>query len=154
MERNQRQALGCVYGADRPDGGVDLPHAGHEHEDVSRLTGIDDVLYNIGRLVGSRPFVRNAEVSYLDRKTLAFGNKNGAGDSSGGGLIGSSGSRVRFKILRDGFCFERGGHYGQLEIWPLILLQMFDQRQRDVAEQVALMEFVKQDHSNLRQHSV
>ena len=65
-------------GAAGVDGRVDFAHAGHENEHVAGRAGIDDAFHHIRGLFGDRAFVVAVQVTHLHRKTLAFGNQNGA----------------------------------------------------------------------------
>src|SRR5712692_2654777 len=49
---------------------------------------------------------------------------------------------------------QGGGHDDHLQLGPLRLLELFDQRERDVAQQIPLVKFVEQYHLDLRQRPI
>ena len=138
VQRNERESFLRARGTKRVDGGVDLAHAWHEHEDVARLARIDDALDGIRRLIALRPVVRCVEVIDFHREALAFGDENRAITEISGHRLG----------------IERGGHHHDLEIGPLGLLKLLYQRERDVAHQVALVELVEEEHAHVGQRAV
>ena len=163
MERQQGQPLLALNGAQRADRGIDFRHPGHEHQDVTGRTGVDDLLDDISRLLRHWPFIRLAEVADIDRKTLAFGNEDATRGSVEGRGARSDGLRPRLdarpstldpQIFRDRFRFQRSGHDGHFKIGPLCLLEMLHQSQPYVAEQIALMKLVEEDDPHVRERAV
>src|SRR6185503_4706981 len=76
VQRNYRETLVCLRGANGADGSVDFAHAGHEHKDVARFAGVDDAFDSIGGLIGEGAFVAMALEPHFDGEHLSFGNQN------------------------------------------------------------------------------
>ena len=138
MQRNKGEPLPRAGSPDRANGGVDLAHAGHENENVAHFAGIDDGFHSISSLFGVRALVTVRLEMHLDREHLAFGNEDWAIP----------------EIFRHWLSFQRRRHHGQLQIGPLRLLQVLDQGQGDIAEQIALVKFIKQYDANIAEAAV
>jgi len=137
VQGDQCQALGAAKGAEGGEGGVDFGHAGHEDQDVAGVARVDDLLDGIGGLLWDWPFVPPVQIAHRDGETLPFRQQN------------RRSSRLPSQVLRHRFRLKRGGHDRQLKLGPVGLLQAFYQGQRDIAQQVALMEFVEEDRPHI-----
>jgi hypothetical protein len=133
VQRDEGETLVCADGPSRADGGVDLAHAGHENQDVPRLAGVDDLLDDVGGLFGDWPLVMLAQIAHFHREALSLRMQDWR----------LACAPLFRQILRHRLGLERRRHDGHLQIGTLSALQAFDQRQRDVAEQVALVELIE-----------
>ncbi len=143
VERDEGDAFADVGGSNGGDGGIDLAHAGHEDEDIALGAGVDDSGDDISGLVRDWAFVMAAEVADFDRETLALGDQDGAG----GGVRGR-------EVISNGLGVQCGGHDSELEVGAAGLLEIFDEGQGDVAEEIALVEFVKEDDADVGERAV
>ena len=62
--------------------------------------------------------------------------------------------RAWIQISRHRLGIERGGHHHHRQIRPLRLLKVLHQSKSHIAEQVALMELIKDHRANLRQSAI
>lgn len=138
VERDEGEAFGGASCAQGVDGGVDFAHTRHEHEDVTRLAAIHDLFDGVGSLIGGGAFVDLVEVADFDRITLAFRDQDGA----------------VVQVSCDGFGFQGRGHDGQLKVRAGRLLEILHQRQGNIAEQVALVEFIEEDDADVAERAV
>ena len=86
----------------------------------------------IGRWSGMR------EIAHLHGITLPFGDED----------------RALIQIRRHRLRIERGGHHHHDQIRPLRLLQMLHQRERDIAEQVPLVELIEDHRPDIGQRAI
>ena len=163
VERQHRHALVQSRGANAADGRIDLRHARHEHENMARLTRVDDPFHGVSRLLRHGAFVLVVEEANFDRETLAFGDEHRAGTGrvglqpgfvilcrTGGGGCGRDSSQ----IFRHRPGVEGGGHHGHFQIRASGSLKLFHQRQRHVAQQIAFMELVEQNNTDIGKRPV
>ena len=120
------------------EGAVDLTAAGHEDEDVAGAVFIDNALDGLGRLRGDLVLIRDGKVVDLDGEALSLGNEDGA-------LV---------EILSDWLGIESGGHDEHREIGALGLLEIFDKGEGDIAEEIALVEFIEEHGTDFRECAV
>src|SRR5437660_1598398 len=81
---------------DRSNCRIDLSHPRHEHQDITRLAGVDDSFDGVRRLVRDLPLIMMAQVTHLDRKALPFRNENWTGGRCKGRESSVEGRRVLF----------------------------------------------------------
>ena len=114
------------------EGSVDFALTGHEDEDVSIVSVVDNAFDGGGSLSGDGALIGEREIVDLDGEALSFGKKNGA----------------VFEVLRNGFGIEGGGHHEHGEIRALVFLEILDQGESDIAEEVSLVKFIEHDGSD------
>jgi hypothetical protein len=138
MQGNERQRLAHARRAAGANRGVDFSHTGHENQNITRIARLDDLRHDIRRLLGLGPFVHHGKMPDFHRIGLALRNQNGA----------------VAKVFGDRFGFQRGGHDHHAQVGPAGLLQTLDQRQRDVAQKVALVKLIEQHGADVLQRRV
>lgn len=117
---------------------VDLAASRHEDEDVAFLSAVDDLGHCFSGLQGEVTVIWSGEVFDIDRITLSFGDEDGAVVQIGG----------------DRFGIEGGGHHEHGQIGALGLLQAFYQSEGDIAEEIALVEFVEDHRADIGESAV
>ena len=99
---------------------------------------IDDAPDRLRRLGSDGALVGQGKITDLHGITLPFGNQD----------------RAIVQIGRDGLGIERSGHHDHGQVGALALLQMFHQREGDIAEQVPLVEFIEDHRADIGQRTV
>ena len=138
VQRDAGHALPRFQTAQRVQRAVDFAASRHENEDVAGRTAIDDPLDLLRRLRRDGAVVGRGKIAHLHRITLPFRNKN----------------RAFIQIRGNRLGIERGRHYDHRQIRPLRLLQMLHQCERDIAEQIALVELIENHRADIAQRAI
>ena len=129
MQRDAGHALPRSQPAQGIQRAIDLAAPRHEDEDVAGRLVMEDALDGLRRLHRDRSLVGELQIAHFHGITLPLGNED----------------RTLIQIRRHRLRIQRGRHHHHRQIRPVCLLQMFHQRQRDIAEQVPLVELIE-DH--------
>ncbi len=89
----------------------------------------------ISCLLSDWALIRQIEMLDLHRVRSAFGHEN----------------RTAVQILGDWYSIQGRRHDADLEVRPIKFLDLFGERERNIAEQVAFMKFVEQDDADVTQ---
>ena len=143
MQREEQAPFGEPRATQGVDGRVDLAHAWHEHEDISRIAIADDALDGLGRPLRRGPLITVFRPVDRDGERASFGNED----------RGRAFWILR-EITRDRLRFERRGHHHNFQVWTRRLLEALHQCECDVAEQVSLVKLVEHHDAYVAQFMV
>src|SRR5262249_50646211 len=138
VQRQQDETFGFIGVPDGLNGLEDLESTGHEYEHVAGSSRAYVTAERIGGLVPYRAFVsitRICGVFDFDRKGASFGGEDAAG----------------LKVLREQISVEGGRHHCETQIRAFLFLHLKGPREGNVAVEMALVEFVKEQGGDARQ---
>ena len=141
VERENVEVAGPSFAAEGVDGFADFEGTRHEDEGVALAAGGDGVAADSGGVVPEFAFHRDLfrGVADIDRERAAGGDEV----SGGGTEVGPEGIRL-----------QGGRHHEDGEVGTLGLLKRERAGERDIAVQVALVEFVEDDGSDALESGV
>lgn len=136
VERCEQPSLTRGKGGAGRQSAADFRCAGEKHQDVAF------------RVACRQPFQRSANL-------LFQGGSGVRRIFDVEGILAALGAHhARVQILGQGGCLKSGGHDNEAEIGTGLFLQAAEQREREIAFQVALVEFVEDDGSHVSKSGI